>query len=108
MIILDSPVPIRWRLSFFGNSDENNHERIVVMTPGSKLAETNANVKILDQQYKEINVNPKMSDEKFGTIIKEYYGGLSILAQVIGANRVSLSLSEKKKAVKVPSNCNVR
>ena len=111
-IVLDSPVPVRWRLNFFGNSDDDEAaDRYVVMSPGSTLARTNAKVKNLNHQYKDIEVEPQMSDEKFGTLIRQYYGGLSILAHVIGANRVSLSLSEnnKKSSVskKVPLECNL-
>ena len=120
--MLDSPVPVRWKLNFFGdgngNDEDGNHEesvRYVVMSPGSSLARTNAKVKNLNHQYKDIEVEPQMSDEKFGTLIRQYYGGLSILAHVIGANRVSLSLSEnnnKKSSSsvskkKVPLECNL-
>ena len=105
VIILDSPVPIRWRLSFYRSTDEK-HERHVVMTPGSTLVESDANVKNLDDEYNKIQVDPSMPDEKFGTLVRQYYGGLTVLAQVVEANRVSLSLSDKA-AKKVPSECNL-
>ena len=101
VIILDSPVPIRWRLSFYQSTDEK-HERHVVMTPGSTLVESDANVKNLDDEYNKIQVDPSMPDEKFGTLVRQYYGGITVLAQVVEANRVSLSLSDK-----VPSECNL-
>ena len=122
--MLDSPVPVRWKLNFFGdgngNDKDGNHEesvRYVVMSPGSSLARTNAKVKNLNHQYKDINVEPQMSNEKFGTLIRQYYGGLSILAHVIGANRVSLTLSDQNynrktsvssmKKKLVPLQCNL-
>jgi hypothetical protein len=102
---LDSPTAIRWRLTFFG-PDNSDYKRIVVLTPGSVLAESNAEITTPEHEYAKLQVSPKMSDEKFGTIVRQFYGGLSIMAQVTGANRVSLSLLEKK-ASKIPSMCNL-
>lgn len=107
MIVLDSPLAITWRLNFLGG-DKNNHIKpLVVHAAGSSVVtENNMEIKLLKSDYKTMRLSPKMSDEKFGTIIRQKYGGLTIMAQVIGANRVALSLS-KKPADRVPSQCNL-
>ena len=107
MIVLDSPLAITWRLNFLGGDKKNHIKPLVVHAAGSSVVtENNMEIKLLKSDYKTMRLSPKMSDEKFGTIIRQKYGGLTIMAQVIGANRVALSLSTKP-ANRVPSQCNL-
>lgn len=78
----------------------------MVIGPGSTIAESNYVVDIQENVYADLGLSPEMTDEKIGTIVRHHFGGLSILAQAAGANRVSLSLS-KKSANRVPESCNL-
>ena len=95
--MLDSLWPVSWKLSFLTITDKYK----VVLSPGSTLVDNKAEV----IKYK--NLAPEMTDEKFGTLVEENYGALSLLAIVENANRISLSLSPSKSS-KVPSSkCNL-
>ena len=109
MIVLDSPIAIKWRLSFFGHDENKDHwlsKPTVVHAAGSKVAESNLDITLLKSDYETMRLSPEMSDEKFGTIVRQHYGGITIMAEVTGANRVTLSLSKKPKN-RVPSMCNL-
>lgn len=103
IIVLDAPSAIKWRLSFFG-PESNSLQRHVVLSPGSKISQSNVEVHVLKDDYKTMNLNPKMSDEKFGSLVRQHYGGLTIMAQVSKANRVSLSTATSDR---VPSKCSL-
>lgn len=96
LLVLDSKWPVSWKLSFLTNTEKYQ----VVMSPGSTLVDSKAEI----LKYK--NLSPDMTDEKFGTLVKQNYGALSLLAIVENANRISLSLSPAKSS-QVPSDeCN--
>ena len=110
--VLDSSTPITWKLSFLpatgprGNDNGTADKYQVVLSPGSTIFENKAEI----LPYK--NLDPEMTDEKFGTLVEQNYGEkLSMLATVENANRISLSLSGSGSSVSnVPSSsskCNL-
>ena len=73
LIVLDSPLPLKWRLKFFGHNEKNYAKPRVVHAPGSSVAESNLEINLLKSDFKIMRLSPKMSDEKFGTIGKSKF-----------------------------------
>ena len=73
LIVLDSPLPLKWRLKFFGHNEKNYAKPRVVHAPGSSVAESNLEINLLKSDFKMMRLSPKMSDEKFGTIGKSKF-----------------------------------
>ena len=84
LLVLDSPSPLTWKLSFLPKTDNFQ----VVLSPGSILGGGSDGAEVL--KYK--NLDPEMTDEKFGTLVEQNYGPVSLMAMVENANRISLSL----------------
>ena len=92
LLVLDSSSPLTWKLSFLPKLDKYQ----VVLSPGSILGSSEG-AEVL--KYK--NLAAEMTDEKFGTLVEQNYGPVSLMAIVENANRISLSLSASSN---VPSS----
>ena len=106
LLVLDSPRPLHWKLNLYGQHN-STLIRSVVLSPGSNVTSTNAEVTYLSKDYTAMNLSPDMSGEKFGTIVRQKYGGLTVLAEAQGATRISLSLPTAPSALLVPRQCNL-
>ena len=98
LLVLDSPSPLTWKLSFLPKTDNFQ----VVLSPGSILGGGSDGAEVL--KYK--NLDPEMTDEKFGTLVEQNYGPVSLMAMVENANRISLSLSASPSTSSISSKCN--
>ena len=72
MIILDSPLAIIWRLNFLGHDPKNHIKPVVIHAAGSSVVtENKIEIKLIKSDYKTMRLSPKMSDEKFGSIVRQ-------------------------------------
>lgn len=99
ILILESPTPTRWRVSFFG-SDSPDYKRTVVLSKGSTVADITAVVEYKDWPD---SLDTLSTDSELATGIKRQYGALTTLVRADGANRVSMELPHKN----VPEACDL-
>lgn len=92
-LLLDSPSPVSWKITFKGSLQGGEYLRTILLPRGSKVS--SVNVKHVVREVKEPLGGNTGSDEEVADWVRSRYGGLSTLATASeGANRVSLLLED--------------